>query len=66
VILNPDIYDVWLDHSISDIGQLEDLMKKNRLKVLEGYPVSPRVNSVQNNDPSLIQPCMKGQLECFA
>lgn len=51
VVLGPDAWDEWLDTSHADVLGL--------LVPCEGfdaYPVSPAVNSVRNNGPSLVEP----------
>jgi putative SOS response-associated peptidase YedK len=53
VILAPDDHERWLDPSRAD-GR--DLLKPYPAPELEAYPVSPRVNSPQNDDPECIAP----------
>ena len=52
VILERENYDVWLDPGFSRTEQLVDLLKPYRADLMRRYRVSPRVNSVQNDDPA--------------
>lgn len=51
VILADRDYDAWLSGE-----DPRDLLRPAHNELLFVYPVSPRVNSVRNNDPSLIEP----------
>jgi len=46
----------WLDPSVTDPAGLADLLVPAAPGLLEAYPVSTQVNSVRNNDPSLLDP----------
>jgi putative SOS response-associated peptidase YedK len=48
--------DAWLDPELTDPAAALDLLAVTEAEVLEAYPVSTAVNSVQNNDPSLLEP----------
>jgi len=52
VILEPENYDVWLDPGFSRVEGLLDWLKPYRADSMRRYRVSPRVNSVQNDDPA--------------
>lgn len=56
VVLAPDVYGAWLDRSISDKDEVLALLEHHRAGELEEYVVSRRVNSVKEDDPSLIEP----------
>ena len=56
VMLLPEAYDRWLDPSQSDPDQLHQLLQDNHYRDFESRPVSRAVNSLANNDPTLIQP----------
>jgi putative SOS response-associated peptidase YedK len=56
VILEPDSYDVWLDPGFTKVEDLLDLLKPYPADSMRRYPVSPRVNSVQNDDPACAEP----------
>lgn len=51
VILDEADYDRWLT-----AGDVSDLLKAPHNEVLVNYPVSRQVNSVKNNDASLVEP----------
>jgi len=46
----------WLDPDVTDVEGLAGLLVPAAPGLLEAYPVSTDVNSVKNNDPSLIEP----------
>ncbi len=56
VILNSKYYDAWLDTALQDFGQCNRILKDGAIRDFQFYPVSTKVNSVRNNDPSLVQP----------
>jgi len=55
VILDPDDYDLWLDHD-AEADALKELLHPYDPTALELFPVSPRVNTPKNDDPSLLNP----------
>lgn len=55
VILRPEVEQTWLDPSIQDINQLNQLLQPFPEKWIEAYEVSNLVNSPKNNSPSLIE-----------
>lgn len=59
VILDPGDYERWLDPD--DPAALQ-LLQPCPDDWLEAYPVSPRVNSPQNDDPELVEPLAGQQL----
>ena len=56
VILKPQIYEPWLDPENQDVTELDKILKNEIITDLASYPVSKRVNSTRNNDPSCIEP----------
>ncbi len=56
VILQPDAYAKWLNPDNQDVQQLESILHTAHIQELKRYPVSKRVNRVQNNSPANIQP----------
>jgi putative SOS response-associated peptidase YedK len=54
LVLRPEHFDEWLDPGTSP-ERIHELMAAPRTD-LEGYAVSPSVNSVRNNSPALIEP----------
>lgn len=55
-ILKPQDEAVWLDTSLKNPSQLLTMLHPYPEAELEAYPVSLRVNSPNNDDPSCIQP----------
>jgi putative SOS response-associated peptidase YedK len=51
-----DALDQWLDPALTEPGQALALLSVTEGEALEAYAVSTEVNSVQNNDPSLLRP----------
>ena len=51
VVLGPDAWDEWLDVEHDDVTGL--LVP---CEGFEAWPVSPAVNSVRNDGPSLVEP----------
>jgi len=56
VILKPDAYSSWLDPGNQDINNLKDILINGIITDLASHPVSKRVNNVENNDPTNIEP----------
>jgi len=56
VILDPEVYEQWLNVRIQDPKELESILEDGILKDMKYYPVSSFVNSVKNNDPNCIKP----------
>lgn len=56
VVLPRPLYGAWLDRETTDPDAIAALLAAHRGAELEGYEVSTRVNSVKNDEPSLIEP----------
>lgn len=56
VILSGSAVDAWLDPATSDPARLEPLFAPLPAAALKSTPVSPRVNSVRNEGPELLEP----------
>jgi len=56
VVLPPEAWDTWLDPANNDAEVLAKLLVPAPDDLLELYPVSTEVNSVQNNGPQLVIP----------
>ena len=56
VILDPEEYDLWLDPSVEDRERLEAALDPLDVEKMIAYPVSTRVNSPANDEPSVIEP----------
>jgi putative SOS response-associated peptidase YedK len=50
VILDPADYDVWLDPGMKDSVGVSELLRPFEPSAMRRYPVSSRVNNVQNDD----------------
>jgi putative SOS response-associated peptidase YedK len=49
-ILSPDAYDLWLDPGFRNVPELRDLLSPYDSAQMKKYPVSTRVNDVNNDD----------------
>jgi putative SOS response-associated peptidase YedK len=56
VIVPPDQFDLWLDHSSEDTTAASALIRPAPENLLEAYAVSADVNRVANDNPKLIEP----------
>ncbi len=56
VILPDDVVDEWLHPGQDDLATLSGLLVPASDDLLVGTPVSPRVNSVKNDDPACLEP----------
>ena len=56
VVLDPDNYDVWLDHGMTNTDAASDLLKPFDARQMRSYPVSNRVNHVANDDEGCSTP----------
>jgi putative SOS response-associated peptidase YedK len=54
IVLSPEGYRTWLDPACADVGALRRLLQKEICRAFEHRPVSMKVNSPSNNEPSLI------------
>lgn len=56
VILQPEHYTTWLNEEEQDARALKPLLGPLDASLMEAYPVDPRVNRPQNDDPHCIEP----------
>ena len=56
VILDKDDYDLWLDPGMTNIDAISELLKPFDARLMRSYPVSSRVNQVQNDDEDCAKP----------
>ncbi len=54
MLVSPEHWDCWLDESITDAEALRPLMEPPPDDAMRAYPVSPRVNSAENDDAGLL------------
>jgi putative SOS response-associated peptidase YedK len=56
VILNADTYDLWLDPAFRDSRSILETLKPFDTVLMRRYPVSRRVNQVENDDVECARP----------
>lgn len=56
VILRPEQFDIWLDHSVTDAEVLQSLLQPYSAERTNVYRVTPEVNKVGFNTPEAMQP----------
>ena len=56
VVLRPQVWPEWLGEEPADPAYLKYLLATHPAEEMTCWPVSTRVGSVKNNDPSLIEP----------
>ncbi|MGF1465495.1 MAG: SOS response-associated peptidase [Sandaracinaceae bacterium] len=56
VVLPRAAYSDWLDRKLADEGDLRTMLAHHRAAELVRVQVSPRVNSVKNDGPDLVEP----------
>ncbi|MBY4035876.1 SOS response-associated peptidase [Rhodococcus fascians] len=56
VVLPPELRASWLDPTLTDLGEVSELLAAIPEPRLEPYEVSTAVNSVKNNNPELLTP----------
>jgi putative SOS response-associated peptidase YedK len=56
VILAPQDYDLWLDPAVQEPDRLQPLLRPYPAEEMTAYPVSPRVNNPQHDDPLCTEP----------
>lgn len=56
VILDPSDYDLWLDPGFTDANAASDLLRPFDSRHMRRYPVSNKVNHVDNDDESCSAP----------
>ena len=56
VILKPESFKDWLDQRYQDTENLKNILESGIITELVSHPVSKKVNKVENNDSSNIEP----------
>ena len=64
-ILRPEDYQAWLDPAERRHRELQPLLRPYPAEAMRGYPVSPRVNNPQVDDPACIAPYREAQGTLF-
>jgi putative SOS response-associated peptidase YedK len=67
VILERDNYDLWLDPGMKNASAVSDLLKPYDARLMRSFPVSSRVNHVDNDDEACSAPVevMQDQASLF-
>lgn len=50
VIVDPSSYDLWLDPGMNNVDAISELLKPYDSNPMRSYPVSTRINRVENDD----------------
>jgi putative SOS response-associated peptidase YedK len=58
-ILHPEDYGQWLDPDVREVDLLSSLLLSYPEDTMEAYPVSRRVNSPANDEPSCVEPAAR-------
>jgi putative SOS response-associated peptidase YedK len=58
VILDRESYDMWLDPGMQNVAAISELLKPYDAKSMRSYPVSTRVNRVENDDEGCSRPAV--------
>jgi len=56
VILEPEVYENWLDPKIHEPDRVENILQNHLIRSMQYYPVSKLVNRVQHNSAENISP----------
>ena len=56
VILDRADYDLWLDPGMKNVDALSEMLKPYDARMMRCYPVSTRLNQVQNDDAEAAKP----------
>ena len=63
VILDPARYDLWLDPRTNDVAAVSELLKPFDARLMRCYPVSTRLNHVENDDVECSRPVEVGEAQ---
>lgn len=63
VILHPDSYDLWLDPGMTDVRVVSELLEPYDTRLMKSYPVSTRVNRVENDGEECSLPVELAQVQ---
>jgi len=56
VILSPENYDLWLDPEFRNTASVSEMLRPFDPTLMRRYPVSTRINNVQNDDADCAEP----------
>ena len=60
VILRPENHDLWLDPAFRNTISISEMLRPFEATMMRSYPVSTRVNQVQNDDADCAKPLEAG------
>jgi putative SOS response-associated peptidase YedK len=63
VILDRGAYDLWLDPGMRDVNEASELLKPFDARLMRCFAVSPRINSVANDDATCSAPVELGPIQ---
>jgi putative SOS response-associated peptidase YedK len=63
VILDPDVFDLWLDPGMRDLSAASELLKPCDAQQMRCYPISTRINHVANDDEECSAPVELAQIQ---
>jgi putative SOS response-associated peptidase YedK len=63
VILDPDKYDLWLDPALTNVNAISELLTPYDARFMRCYPVSTRINHVENDDEECCRPVWPTQAQ---
>ena len=63
VILEPDSHDLWLDPGMQNVAAVSDLLKPYDARQMRCYPISTRINHVENDDEACSAPVELTQIQ---
>ena len=55
-VLKPEAWPLWLGEQPAELAQVKALLAPHPFDGMICWPVSPRVGSVKNNGPGLVEP----------
>jgi putative SOS response-associated peptidase YedK len=61
VVLKPETWPAWLGEQPATLTDLKAMLAPYTSDDMIAWPVSQRVGSVKNNDPTLIEPIAEGE-----
>jgi putative SOS response-associated peptidase YedK len=62
VILDPDKYGLWLDPALTNANVISELLNPYDARLMRCYPVSARINHVENDDEECCRPVRPTQV----
>jgi putative SOS response-associated peptidase YedK len=55
VIIQPENFGAWLDHDLTDVDKIQELIRPYPERLMETYPISRSVNNPKNDSADLIE-----------